>query len=853
MEKNMKKIIVALFSFILFLSAQNVLAASVWNQASNDCPTGSVANFTTNTGIIVPCWPLSTVSANPGDVVNLRVYYHNTSSANATNVRVILNAPSGAASSHIFSGQIVSDQGSISFSSLRFNTPAGSTLSWSGTHWLPNQEQTETKLLSGQNGKEILSGGLNIGTIAPGWDTQGSIVIVFSVVGTGTPIPSTPTGTLTANNNSCTISAGKNSCEVNFSWNTSNPNGTSSVTRDGGPTVATGNSGTKAFTVPYNTATFRLYNSAIELDTATVTSSCTAGTSWNGTICTENLNPTYSCSILNFTVGGALSTTVTLSNSVELAWTTTGCNSVNISNVGNNLPANGNQIVYPAESTTYRLTGNGSIGTNPSRSVSVTVNPNPNPTYSCSITNFTANGSLTTTITDGRSLDISWNTNNCTTINIQGVGTNLSSSGNRTVYPSQTTRYTITASGLVGSTQTRYVDVTVKPNNDSNYDCSINDFSASDTYIYQGDSVILRWDTSDCDDVNISNIGNVSSNGSRTVYPYETTTYVLRASADNSESRSIQVSVNDNQITSYVPAPAFNTNVVTTVATNVTQTTAQLNGLITNSNYVNNSTVYFEYGTTINLGTMTTVRATNGNTNFSEFLTNLNPKTIYFFQAVGEGSNGISRGAIEVFQTLPYINTTNTNSNTQVVKKVVVQGTTVVKSESPIMLKIENRYQTIGKGDIVDYVVTYKNIGTSKLTHPMIQVIIPKGITVINTSAGTYSEDDRTLSVPIEDLNHNTEGTIYLQARVDSVDSSKAQIVTTVILIYTNPNGAQENAMAYVLNNPKISNVLGASAFFGSVLKIGLIGWLLIIIFILLLVLIARSIYSHRNGVKTTI
>jgi hypothetical protein len=35
------------------------------------------------------------------------------------------------------------------------------------------------------------------------------------------------------------------------------------------------------------------------------------------------------------------------------------------------------------------------------------------------------------------------------------------------------------------------------------------------------------------------------------------------------------------------------------------------------------------------------------------------------------------------------------------------------------------------------------------------------------------------------------------------LDFNLAQIVTTAILIYTNPNGAQENAMAYTLNNPR--------------------------------------------------
>jgi uncharacterized repeat protein (TIGR01451 family) len=171
------------------------------------------------------------------------------------------------------------------------------------------------------------------------------------------------------------------------------------------------------------------------------------------------------------------------------------------------------------------------------------------------------------------------------------------------------------------------------------------------------------------------------------------------------------------------------------------------------------------------------------------------------------------------------------------------------------MLKIENKYQTIGVGDIVDYTVYYKNISNSTLTNPMVQVFIPQGITLINTSIGTYSASDRTLSAPIANLNPGDEGVIYLQGRADSLDINLAQIVTTAILVYTNPNGAQENAMAYVLNNPRLlnGNVLGASAFFGNIFGMSLIGWLIIIILIMLLILLARSINGRRTVTTTTV
>lgn len=290
---------------------------------------------------------------------------------------------------------------------------------------------------------------------------------------------------------------------------------------------------------------------------------------------------------------------------------------------------------------------------------------------------------------------------------------------------------------------------------------------------------------------------------------------------------------------------SLNKNVVTTVATNVTKTDAQANGYITNSTFYN-SNVYFNYGTTVALGSKTTPKTTSGNGYFSDSLTGLTPDTIYYFQAVGENATGISKGSIEVFKTL---------GDTVITKTVVVQGTTVVGTESPILLSITNKYQTIKEGDTVDYIVSYKNVGKTKLINPMIQVVIPTNMTLVNSSRGTYAVDTHTLSAPVEDLDAGNDGVIYLQAKVDSIPQNNSQIVTTAILVYTNTKGAQENAMAYAINVPNgdasvagDSSTLGASAFFGGLLSVGLIGWLLILLAIMVIVLVARSFGGRSQG-----
>lgn len=360
----MKKIIIAFFGlFLFFTTVQSAFAAVTWNTASNDCRSIAVANYTTNTGIVDPCWPLTSVNASPSNSINIRIYYHNTGNQPATNVRVILSAPTinNATNSHSFTGQIVSDQGSISFGPVYVNLNSAQKLSFGSTRWYANQTQSQSGFLYGQDGSELIANGLQIGTIEQGWSTQGSVVVSFYV---NNPAP---TGTLTASRSSCLISAGQSSCSVPFSWSTNNPVGTSSVTRDGGSTVGTGNSGSSSFTIPYNGATFRLYNNSIELDTESVTSNCAPEANWNGTTCSLP-----DCEISSFTANPTESSPGSL---VVLSWVTKYCNYVNIANIpmGNNLPANGSKNIWPTNTATYVLTGIGGTSVSPTKSVQVTI------------------------------------------------------------------------------------------------------------------------------------------------------------------------------------------------------------------------------------------------------------------------------------------------------------------------------------------------------------------------------------------------------------------------------------------------------------------------------------------------
>lgn len=654
MINNMKKIIITVLSLAILLAGVRVFASTEWNGASNDCNSIAIANADTNQGWTYPCWTGTNISADDGEDVNVRIYYHNTGTSTSTNTRLYLYHNGGTSSQHSFSGKIVGSQGTISFGPVYVNLSSSQALTYDSVRWYTNNtSQTLTSLLSGQDGEEILNGGLNIGSITPGWSSQGTVVVNFKV----------------------------------------------------------GNSNNGGGGIDYN-----------------------------------------NCSISKFKIDGGSHAYIDEGDNVDLDWDTVNCNSVYVSG----------------------------------------------PNYSSN-----------------------------------------SHDGSVTVYPNYSGTYTITAYGNNG-TKTKSVYVTLDNNNNNNR-CTISYFNASPTTINSGSATTLTWSMSNCNSASISGLGSVNSYGygSRIVYPGYTTKYILNAYGNNgSDSDSVQVNVNN-----YVEPVQVNC-AVTTAATNILANSATLNGFVTSA-----SNAYFQYGTDVNMGLQTSPRSIS-NGYFNENIFGLSRATIYYYRLVANCQGGISKGAIQVFETdggsgdVAPINTTTTRT-------IIRQGTTVYGVASPIMLKIENRYQNIKVGDIIDYTVTYKNIGKNTLTHPMVQVIFPKGISFINASRGTFSNSNNTLSVPLDNLRSQDEGVIYVQGRVDSLESLYTQVVTTALLIYTNTNTAQENAMAYVLNNP--SNLTGnsglsANAFFAGFFGMSLLGWLFLILLILIIVLLVRNYYPRNRN-----
>lgn len=170
----------------------------------------------------------------------------------------------------------------------------------------------------------------------------------------------------------------------------------------------------------------------------------------------------------------------------------------------------------------------------------------------------------------GESAVLTWNSANADTCEIDhGVGS-VSANGSVSVTPAQTTVYTITAMGP-GGTATDTVTVTV------NYPPPTVNIGADPQTIQSGGTSTLTWSSTNADSAVIDQgIGGVASNGSVTVSPAETKTYLITVTGPGGTATA-GVTVNVSSLEISITSPV-NGNTVTQMHITVRGTVANTRG-----------------------------------------------------------------------------------------------------------------------------------------------------------------------------------------------------------------------------------------------------------------------------------
>jgi hypothetical protein len=211
--------------------------------------------------------------------------------------------------------------------------------------------------------------------------------------------------------------------------------------------------------------------------------------------------------------------TITVGGSAVLQWNVTGATTARIDPDIGTVPLSGGQSISPAATTTYILTASNS-SSSVTRAVTVIVNP---PSI---IASFSANP---INISAGQPVSLNWNVTGATNISIDpGIG-NVPDSGGRTVYPTSTTTYILTATNSCCSV-TRAVTIQVNRLPPLAELPLLIVFNVSPGTIHTGGTATLQWHVLNATSVFISpSIGPVPSSGSIVISPTSTTIYTLTA------------------------------------------------------------------------------------------------------------------------------------------------------------------------------------------------------------------------------------------------------------------------------------------------------------------------------------
>lgn len=261
---------------------------------------------------------------------------------------------------------------------------------------------------------------------------------------------------------------------------------------------------------------------------------------------------------------------------------------------------------------------------------------------------------------------------------------------------------------------------------------------------------------------------------------------------------------------------------------------------------------------------------TGANGFFSVTLTGLTPATLYYMQAVVYSANGTSYGSIKSLPTQGAIveskqtqSTTTqigaSESTASAIKNTAVNNfNKYVAYDTPAGAKTGNEFLTIETGDSVacpqdktTYIVRYANATRSAMSGVLLSVSIPTGVSIKNTSAGTYNETSRTVLVQIGTLSPGETGIVYI-AGVLTNDAIEGKLLTPRVDLSYTIGGTQQVQTVYGQQSTqgctKSFDLAGLAFGSGNFFPTSFLGWILLILVIFAIVFVIRFIARKQKA-----
>ncbi len=348
-----------------------------------------------------------------------------------------------------------------------------------------------------------------------------------------------------------------------------------------------------------------------------------------------------------------------------------------------------------------------------------------------------------------------------------------------------------------------------------------------------------------------------------------------------------------------VRPPMVVNNVITSIPTQITNTSARCNGIGLIGNNLS-SVAWFEYGSTQNLGSKTAV-ANIGSAETSPFtnlLTGLHPNTNYYCRAVMANDLGIIKGDIVSFTTkriAVYYPTTIVKKATHVVKKKVIVKKEIICSDGSAIETSNESSNTVNisnsalsmleegkkamsltivktKGDvapnqIVTYFVEFKNESTTNLTDVTVTVSLPAEMTLLKSNTGVYDTRTHEIVVAYPVLAPGQSSTLEIEVGVAKEAIIGKSVAVQVHSTYSIPPMTQKGkvlkdevvayAVATIVSAPLHDNAVvpvkekketPKATSVNSFLPNTVIEWVALFAILLIIIILVRSIRESYKG-----
>jgi hypothetical protein len=737
--------------------------------------------------------------------------------------------------------------------SLSVNYGGSTTLRWNSTYTTYCDTSVTAGGASGWNGRKGTSGTFPTGALTATatyylscMGTNGQLANDSLTITVGNP-PATPSGSLTVSPSSCVINAGQSTCTVTgATWNTSNVTDPKLVDRNTGNLLSTlaNNYSPLTVWVAYPYTTFELKNGSTVLDTKVANASCASNTYWNGNVCVQNQvqNPTVTIT--------ANPTSVSYGGTSIISWNSSNATSC-VGSAGSNGWAQARDLSGTfstgtlTNSTTYIITCYGANNTSANASVNVSVGGQQNITPTV---NLYANP---TSIQNGQSSTLTWNSQNATSCSAYWTG-NTYTNGSGVVVPSVTTTYSITCTSSTG--QQAIAQTTVYVNQIQNQTCQ-------DPYANNyGGQLPCTYYNQVCQDVNAINYhGSLPCR-------YNTYNYVCQ----------------DPSATNYrgtLPCQ-YNNYIYTCQDTRATNY-----GSILPCRY----NIYFDNRPTVGIAADSTDLAWNSPTNIRWYTTNAtscyaSDGSVGWAGVKSIGPGSFYTGSLTSSKTYTITCTNAYGSATDSVR-VNVRGQIInpvtpvaptsyviinssVDRNQPIVPTIDNTRPH--PGDQINYTVSYQNIGNASITGLTLRITLPYEADYMLSTPNNPVITGNVLTFNLGTLKANGQGSVTVRVRVKDNTPLGTVLNFPAVLTYTDPSGNVQSVSANVtaqvwsgdvntdvngntINRNTDNNInLGANVLGAGFWPSNLFGWLLLIVLILLLILIAKYLFGGNTNSRTT-